>query len=148
MDARYIAEITRQAMIDRYGLSVYKDGLSVFTTIDSSLQQAALESIEKNLYEYDKRHGWRDPINLLSKIFQSIFEELKVGNLDILYEESNTLDELGMKQLNLSVIRDFFEEMIHLDKHSGGIVIDVKPERAMYLNNSFQLERLFWDDSY
>ena len=44
LDGRYIAEIARQAMIDRYGLSVYKDGLSVITTIDSSLQQAALEA--------------------------------------------------------------------------------------------------------
>ena len=148
LDGRYIAEITRQAMIDRYGLSVYKDGLSVFTTIDSSLQQAALESVAKNLYDYDKRHGWREPINLLSKISESIFEELQVGNLDILYEESNTSDKLGMKQLNVSVIRDFFEELVNLDKHSGGIVIDVKPERIVYLNNSFQLKSLFWDDSY
>ena len=148
LDGRYIAEITRQAMIDRYGLSVYKDGLSVFTTIDSSLQQAALESVAKNLYEYDKRHGWREPLNLQSKISKSIFEELQAGNLDILYEESSTLDELGMKQLNVSVIRDFFEELVNLDNHSGGIVIDVKPERVMYLNSSFQLQSLFWDDSY
>ena len=148
LDGRYIAEIARQAMIDRYGLSVYRDGLSVITTIDSSLQQAALESVAINLYDYDKRHGWREPINLLSKISESIFEELQAGNLDILYEESNTLDELSMKQLNVSVIRDFFEELLNLDKHSGGIVIDVKPERIIYLNNSFQLESLFWDESY
>ena len=148
LDGRYIAEITRQAMIERYGLSVYKDGLSVITTIDSSLQQAALESVSKNLYDYDKRHGWREPINLLSKISESIFEELQAGNLEILYEESNTSDELGMKQLNISVIRDFFKELVNLDKHSGGIVIDVKPERVLYLNNAFQLESLFWDDAY
>ena len=148
LDGRYIAEITRQAMIERYGLSVYKDGLSVITTIDSSLQQAALESVSKNLYIYDKRHGWRDPINLLSKISESIFEELQAGNLEILYEESKTSDELGMKQLNISVIRDFFKELVNLDKHSGGIVIDVKPERVLYLNNAFQLESLFWDDAY
>ena len=148
LDGRYIAEITRQAMIDRYGLSVYKDGLSVITTIDSSLQQAALESVAKNLYDYDKRHGWREPVNLQSKISESVFDELQTGNLDILYEESSTLDELGMKQLNVSVIRDFFEDLVNLDKHSGGIVIDVKPERVMYLNSSFQLESLFWDDSY
>ena len=148
LDGRYIAEIARQAMIDRYGLSVYRDGLSVITTIDSSLQQAALESVAINLYDYDKRHGWREPINLLSKISESIFEELQAGNLDIQYEESNTLDELSMKQLNVSVIRDFFEELLNLDKHSGGIVIDVKPERIIYLNNSFQLESLFWDESY
>jgi hypothetical protein len=30
-----------------------------------------------------------------------------------------------MKQLNISIIRDFFEELVNLDKHSAGIVIDV-----------------------
>jgi len=148
LDGRYIAEITRQAMINRYGLSVYKDGLSVFTTIDSSLQKAALESVAKNLYEYDKRHGWREPVNLLSRIPDSIFKELKDGNLDILYQDSITPDELGMRQLNISVIRDLFKEVINSDRHSAGIIIDVKPERIIYLNNSFQLESLFWNDSY
>ena len=226
LDGRYIAEITRQAMIERYGLSVYKDGLSVITTIDSSLQQAAiesaaknlyaydkrhgwrepvnllskipdlifqelqdgnldilyqdsntsdelgmrqlnisiirsvittidsslqqaaLESVAKNLYAYDKRHGWREPVNLLSKIPDSIFKELQDGNLDILYQDSITPDELGMRQLNISVIRDFFKDFVNSDRHSVGIVMDVKPERIIYLNNSFQLETLFWDDAY
>ena len=148
VDGRYIAEITRQAMIERYGLSVYKDGLSVITTIDSKLQQAAIESTAKNLYKYDKRHGWREPTNLLSRIPELVFEELQMGNLDILYEESNTEDKLGMKQFNISVIRDLFAELSNIDKHSVGIVIDIKPERIIYLNNSFQLESLFWNDSY
>ena len=89
LDGRYISEIARQAMIERYGLSVYKDGLSVFTTIDSSLQKAALQSVEKSLYEYDKRHGWREPVNLLSKIPEKVFAELQKGNEGILYKESN-----------------------------------------------------------
>ena len=148
LDGRHIAEIARQAMIERYGLSVYKDGLSVITTIDSSLQQAAIESAVKNLYAYDKRHGWREPVNLLSKIPDLIFQELQDGNLDILYQDSNTSDELGMRQLNISIIRDFFEEFVNSDRHSVGIVMDVKPERIIYLNNSFQLETLFWDDAY
>ena len=148
VDGRYIAEITRQAMIERYGLSVYKDGLSVITTIDSKLQQYAIESIAKNLYIYDKRHGWREPKNLLSRIPELVFEELQKGNLDVLYEESNTEDKLGMRQLNISVIRDLFAELLNLDKHSGGIVIDIKPERVTYLSNTFQLESFFWNDTY
>jgi penicillin-binding protein 1A len=148
LDGRYIAELARQAIIERYGLSAYMDGLSVFTSIDSALQQAALESITKNLYAYDKRHGWREPINLLLKIPEFIFEELQAGNLDILYEESSQFDELGMQQLNISIIRDYFSEFIIQGKHSGGIVIDVKPERVIYLNDSFQLHSLPWDDSY
>ncbi|MDO7750649.1 MAG: transglycosylase domain-containing protein, partial [SAR86 cluster bacterium] len=33
LDGRYIAELVRQEVISRYGLSAYTDGLSVFTTI-------------------------------------------------------------------------------------------------------------------
>jgi len=148
LDGRYIAEIARQALIDRYGLSVYKDGLSVYTTIDSKLQQAALESINKNLYLYDKRHGWREPINLSNKIPEIVFTELRNQNTDILYETSNFQDELGMNQLFISIIRDYFENSKNLDKHIGGIVIDVKPERIIYLSNSFKLESLSWNDQY
>tara|TARA_Y100000591_G_C21845993_1_gene708758 strand:+ start:1080 stop:3527 length:2448 start_codon:yes stop_codon:yes gene_type:complete len=148
LDGRYIAEIARQAMIDRYGLSVYKDGLSVYTTIDSKLQKAALESVDKNLYAYDKRHGWREPLNLSNKIPEIVFKELKNQNTEILYEVSNLQDELGMDQLYISIIRDYFENSKNLDKHIGGIVIDVKPERIIYLSNSFKLESLFWNDQY
>ena len=148
LDGRYIAEIARQALIDRYGLSVYKDGLSVYTTIDSKLQQAALDSISKNLYLYDKRHGWREPVNLSNRIPEIIFTELRNQNTDILYETSNLQDELGMNQLFISIIRDYFENSKNLDRHIGGIVIDVKPERIIYLSNSFKLETLSWNDKY
>ena len=148
LDGRYIAEISRQALIDRYGLSVYKDGLSVYTTIDSKLQQAALDSISKNLYLYDKRHGWREPVNLSNRIPEIIFTELRNQNTDILYETSNLQDELGMNQLFISIIRDYFENSKNLDRHIGGIVIDVKPERIIYLSNSFKLETLSWNDKY
>ena len=148
LDGRYIAEIARQAMIDRYGLSVYKDGFSVYTTVDSKLQQAALKSINKNLYQYDKRHGWREPVNLSNKIPEIVFTELRNQNTDILYETSNLQDELGMNQLFISIIRDFFENSNNLDNHTGGIVIDVKPERIIYLSNSFKLESLTWNDQY
>ncbi|MBD62774.1 MAG: transglycosylase [Gammaproteobacteria bacterium] len=148
LDGRHIAEITRQSMIDRYGLSVYKNGLSVITTLDSKLQKAALNSVTKNLYDYDKRHGWREPINLLSRIPDSVFKELQNGNIDILYQKSETLDYLGIDELYISAIRDLFEELLILEKHSGGIVVDVKPERIKYLHSSFQLKSLYWDESY
>ena len=148
LDGRYIAEIVRQAMIDRYGLSVYKDGLSVYTTIDSKLQQAAIDSINKNLYLYDKRHGWREPVNLSNQIPEIVFTELRNQNTDILYERSNLRDELGMNQLFISIIRDYFKNSKNLDRHIGGLVIDVKPERIIYLSNSFKLESLPWNDKY
>ena len=68
LDGRYIAELARQKVISRYGLSAYTDGLSVFTTIQSPLQRAAIKSAQKNLFDYDKRHGWRKPLNYSAQL--------------------------------------------------------------------------------
>ena len=76
------------------------------------------------------------------------FKELKDNNIDILYQASGIQDELGMNQLFISIIRDCFEELQSIGIHTGGIVIDVKPERIIYLSSSFQLESLLWRDEY
>ena len=63
VDAQHLAELVRQEVIDRYGLRAYKEGWSVYTTIDSSSQNIANQSMLDEMYIYDKRHGWREPDN-------------------------------------------------------------------------------------
>jgi penicillin-binding protein 1A len=57
--AHYAAEMARQQMLQRYGMSAYNDGYRVYTTIDSKLQQIAQQSVARGLFTYDKRHGYR-----------------------------------------------------------------------------------------
>ena len=49
VDAGYIAELVRQDIIDRYGLRAYKEGWSVYTTINSESQDVAKESMMQEL---------------------------------------------------------------------------------------------------
>ena len=148
LDGRYIAELVRQEIINRYGLSAYADGLSVFTTISSSLQRAAIQSIQKNLFDYDKRHGWREPVNYLGSLSEELFIELGKGNLEILQKNSKERDELGMPQTLVSTIRELFDQSINLDSHERAFVVDIKPERIIYLDANFNLKRLFWKKEY
>ena len=148
LDAQYIAEAVRQSMIARYGLSVYQDGLSVFTTINSSLQSAAIKSISKNLFAYDKRHGWREPLNFFDQLPDNFFSRLSTGDLEVLYQEYGEQDELGMDQSLISIIRDIFNQGIFLDTHNRAIVIDIKPERIIYLDEQFNLQTLPWSEEY
>jgi len=87
LDGRYLAEIVRQDMIKRFGLNAYADGLSVYTTLQSSLQRSAIQSVQKNLFEYDKRHGWRDPVNYFNVFSSDLFAQLGAGNLEVLNQE-------------------------------------------------------------
>ncbi len=59
--AHYAAEMTRQRMLDRYGMAAYNDGYHVYTTISTELQQLAQEALIKGLLTYDGRHGYRGP---------------------------------------------------------------------------------------
>jgi len=148
LDGRYIAELVRQEIIKRYGLSAYSEGLSVFTTIQSPLQRASIASMQKNLFDYDKRHGWRKPINYYDRLSPNLLSELRLGNLNILREDSGELDALGMKQSLISIIRDIFDQAINLDSHARAVVVDIKPERIIYLDDEFTLQNLPWSEDY
>ncbi len=59
LDAPFVAERARQEVIDLFGSEVYTSGYTVYTTVDSRLQDYAEEAVHKSLLSYDKRHGYR-----------------------------------------------------------------------------------------
>lgn len=61
--ADYFAEEVRRDLFKRYGAhGLYKDGLTVRTTLDPQLQNLAEKTLREGLETYDKRHGWRGPV--------------------------------------------------------------------------------------
>ncbi len=59
LEAPYVAEMVRQATVDRYGAEAFTGGYRVYTTLDSKAQEAATLAIRDALLDYDRRHGWR-----------------------------------------------------------------------------------------
>ena len=55
----YLAEMTRYALVNRYGEQVVNGGWRVRLTVDSKAQQDAESAVLKGLINYDHRHGWR-----------------------------------------------------------------------------------------
>ena len=64
--APYFIEEVRRNIIEKYGeTSLYREGLNVITTIDPKLQKIAINELRYGLENYDKRHGWRGPLENL-----------------------------------------------------------------------------------
>ncbi len=61
VEAPYVAEMVRQAMLDRYGSDALNRGYRVYTTIDAGKQAAANLALRNDLLVYDRRHGYRGP---------------------------------------------------------------------------------------
>ena len=59
--ADYVAELARQAVYAQFGDAAYERGIVVTTTILKAEQDAAYESVRRNVLDYDQRHGYRGP---------------------------------------------------------------------------------------
>ncbi|GHF00116.1 penicillin-binding protein 1A [Thalassotalea profundi] len=69
LNAPYVAEMAHQEMIERYGKEqAYTGGYKVYTTTPSKLQVAARNSVMKNIFSYDQRHGYRGAIKNLRSL--------------------------------------------------------------------------------
>nr|WP_249213518.1 peptidoglycan glycosyltransferase/peptidoglycan DD-transpeptidase MrcA [Tatumella sp. JGM118] len=87
--APYITEMVRQEMVKRYGDNAYTDGFKVYTTITRRLQTAAQAAVQKNVIDYDMRHGYRGPQKVLWKSGDNAWDAAKISR------ELNTLPVYG-----------------------------------------------------
>ena len=76
--APYLSEMVRQEMVSRYGDKAYEDGYRVYTTVTRKVQQAAQDAVRNNVMDYDMRHGYRGPSNVLWKVGEAAWESKKI----------------------------------------------------------------------
>lgn len=86
-EVEYFVEQVRRRVYNIYGdKNLYDGGLSVRTTIDTTLQSQAVKALRDGLIAYDQKHGWRgatakillDEEDIDGKDWMEQFRELKV----------------------------------------------------------------------
>ncbi|MBT6911518.1 MAG: penicillin-binding protein, partial [Rhodospirillaceae bacterium] len=66
-EGSFFAEEVRRELLQRYGEQrLYEEGLSVRTTLDPALQAIADRNLRAGLEAYDRRHGWRGPLDSIA----------------------------------------------------------------------------------
>ena len=148
VDAKHIAELARQEIIQRHGLDAYKKGWSVFTTIDSKSQEVAFKNLLNELFIYDKRHGWREPDN-----YENIFSDdqknlLKEMKIDFLIENSY-LSESNPNENNISnELSDIFDLYPFYENYEKALVIKVSNDILYLVNENFNLVNVSWTSDF
>ena len=59
--AEYVAETVRQMMFAQYGQETYTRGLHVYTTLQSSEQNAAYQALRQGIMDFERRQVYRGP---------------------------------------------------------------------------------------
>ncbi len=110
-DTRYFVEDIRKKVIQDYGYDrVHKQGFNIKSPINLELQNLASESLRRGLLEYDKRKGWRGPLdNRNNKDWNK--------NLDN-FNLEKTID------WEIAIIKriDKFETVIQTSKYENGVI--------------------------
>src|ERR1043165_4441694 len=66
-DADYFVEEVRRILYAQYGQkALYDGGLQVRSTLDTRLQNYAVNALRAGLVRYDRRHGWRGATSNIS----------------------------------------------------------------------------------
>ena len=148
IDAKHLAELTRQEVINRYGLRAYKEGWSVYTTIDSNSQKIAVQSLLSELFLYDKRHGWREPKNYKYIFSTEQITLLKDLNISFLFDESYFGEIYLDKNITSNKLTDIFDSYPFYESHIKAIVVNVKSEKIDVIDENFELKSIYWSKNY
>ena len=148
LDANHIAEIARQEIIKRYGLRAYKEGWSVITTIDSNSQKIAKKSMMKQLFDYDKRHGWRKPANYEMLFSTSQIESLKNLDLEFVTKESY-IDNEDLSINNISnILSTIFNNHSYFKNYIKALVINISKNKIILIDENFDTKEVTWTNEY
>lgn len=76
IEAGYVAEMARAFALEKFGQDALKNGLTIQTTIRSDLQDSANLALRNGLQDYEKRHGYRGPIDHVPPTFLTNTDQL------------------------------------------------------------------------
>ena len=148
VDGGHLAEIVRQEVISRFGLKAYAEGWSVYTTLDSKSQNIAKNSLLEQLYVYDKRHGWKEPANYSDIFNEQEVRSLSMLDLDFLFnnEYINNID-LDSSLISNKILT-IFDTHPYYNSHIKSIVVNVKENEFLAINNNFEVIKVYWSNEY
>ena len=146
VEADYLAEQIRRYMIQNYGLSAYKEGYEVFSTLNSSNQAAAVISLRKGIESYEQRHGFRKPENF-NKLIPEEFLQRTDLYYEIAYDPNNFKDEFGIKKdltNPFDELLDFLSDQPNFNTFEPVMILSSKPSKITVLFKNSELETVYF----
>ncbi|MDE1892871.1 MAG: penicillin-binding protein 1A [Xanthomonadaceae bacterium] len=116
VEAPYLAEMVRRQVLDRLGNDALTEGYVVKTTVQSRLQQSAVEAVHDGLIAYDHRHGWRGP-----EAHQDLAANAGTGDYDRALANYNSVSGL---QPGLVTASNATQATVYLQDHQA-ITLDL-----------------------
>lgn len=131
--APHFSEYVRRQLLEkaeRYGYDIYKDGLSVYTTIDSRMQRAANRAVEEHLAEkqplFDKQWNWDRHQGILARALdRSARETQAYKSFETKWQQDSVVSALKSNPAFVDSVKRVWQNIevgvVLIDPHDGSI---------------------------
>jgi penicillin-binding protein 1A len=133
-DANYVAELIRAELFEQYGDEVYKAGMNVYTSIDGELQRVANLALRRTLLDYNRRHGYRGPIESIN--LENVIEDP--------FDEDLVVDQRvgGLRKGVVISINPDYQDVFKKPE-SGAPEVEIEPYATVLISNYENIELPF-----
>jgi len=144
VSAPYVAESIRRFMIQEYGLSAYKEGYQVYTTLNSKKQNSANIAVKEGLEIYDRRHGFRKAENHKDLLPDNFFDLSKNERLALINSTKMTEEEIQGIDPFFDAL-NFLKLLTNLETTFPALVVSLDGDLELF-NNRREIINLAWSD--
>ena len=142
IEAEYLAEKIRIEVINRFGLKAYEDGMNIYTTLDSRMQQDAVEAVRSNLYKYDRRYGWKNEEVYKDFNFSILRSAFLEEGLFIIPARVNYEDA---KDENINKLQNLLSANVEIDGYVPSLVIGISNNSVTALDAKLNIHTVNWN---
>lgn len=142
IEAEYLAEKIRIEVINRFGLKAYEDGMNIYTTLDSRMQQDAVEAVRSNLYKYDRRYGWKNEEVYKDFNFSILRSAFLEEGLFIIPARVNYEDA---KDENINKLQNLLSANVEIDGYVPSLVIGISNNSVTALDAKLNMHTVNWN---
>ncbi|MCG2577234.1 penicillin-binding protein 1A [Dechloromonas sp. XY25] len=127
--ADYVAELVRQQLYAQYKGDAYTQGLNVYTTLDKAEQNAAYDSVRRNVLAYDQRHGYRGPEGFVDLPSDADEQEDAIDRILAKHPSSDNLISAVVTEVSPKLVRA---------EPASGDTIEIKGEGLRFAARALQ----------
>ena len=139
LDAPYLADHIYNEMISIYGKEEAETGgYQVFSTVPSNLQIAAQQALQRNLHDYDERHGYHGPI-------RQLWENSEANKAPSTEEDDEKITGTDPKQWSEQQMSELLADYPTFESLHAAIVVKVNEQDIVVFDKQGQYRTIDWE---
>jgi penicillin-binding protein 1A len=116
--------------------------MKIYTTLDSRMQQDAVEAVRSNLYKYDRRYGWKNEEVYKDFNFSILRSAFLEEGLFIIPARVNYEDA---KDENINKLQNLLSANVEIDGYVPSLVIGISNNSVTALDAKLNIHTVNWN---